>query len=106
LRYIIVNQTDLLKAKAIEKRNINAEIKTFRELNKGNSEKKCISKYLGLRDIDYKEVDYLYQFVSPYSKIFTRDKTGSSAKFQRKITRAIKRARHMALMSFTPKHNK
>lgn len=101
MRYLIVNQTNFLKQKAKEKLN-NTEVTTHRELNKGKTNKKCISKHLGLREIDYKDVDYLSQFVSPYCKIFSREKTGSSAKFQRKITKAIKRARHMALMAFTP----
>ncbi len=105
IRYIIINQTDYLKQKSKEKRN-DVEIVNHRELNKGKSKaKKCISKYMGLKVVDYKDVSYLSQFVSPYSKIFIREKTGSSAKFQRKITQAVKRARHMALMSFTPIHN-
>ena len=104
-RYIIINQTDFLKQIAKEKRT-NVEITNHRELNKGKTVKnKCISKYMGLRVIDYKDVEFLNQFTSPYAKIFHRSKTGSSAKFQRKITKAIKRARHMALMPFTAIHN-
>ncbi|MEM1312296.1 MAG: 30S ribosomal protein S18 [Patescibacteria group bacterium] len=105
LRYIIVNQTEFLKQVAKENRS-DSEISNHRELNKGkNTKKKCISKYLGLRVIDYKDVNYLNQFTSPYAKIFTRTRTGTSSKFQRKINKAIKRARHMALMPFTPIHN-
>jgi small subunit ribosomal protein S18 len=105
IRYIIVNQTDFLKQRSKEKRT-NVEIVNHRELNKGkNTDKKCISKYLGLRVVDYKDTEYLNQFTSPYAKIFVRSKTGTSSKFQRKINQAIKRARHMALMPFTPIHN-
>ena len=105
VRYIVINQTEFLAQKAKEKRN-EVEIINHRELNKGkNTTKKCISKYMGIRVVDYKDVDYLNQFTSPYAKIFARAKTGSSSKFQRKINQAIKRARHMALMPFTPIHN-
>ena len=105
VRYIVINQTEFLAQKAKEKRN-EVEIINHRELNKGkNPTKKCISKYMGIRVVDYKDVDYLNQFTSPYAKIFARAKTGSSSKFQRKINQAIKRARHMALMPFTPIHN-
>jgi small subunit ribosomal protein S18 len=105
VRYILVNQTEYLKAKSHETLREEPEFTSHREMNKGNRKKGCISKYIGLKAVDYKDVDYLNQFTSPYAKIFSRDRTGSSAKFQRKITRAIKRARHMALMPFTPKHN-
>ncbi len=105
VRYILVNQTEYLKAKSHETLRKEPEFAGHREMNKGNRKKGCISKYIGLKAVDYKDVDYLNQFTSPYAKIFSRDRTGSSAKFQRKITRAIKRARHMALMPFTPKHS-
>ncbi len=104
IRYIIVNQTDFIKQQSKEVRNEKAEVQSHRDLNKGKAGKKDISKYLGLRVIDYKNVDFLNQFTSPYAKIFGRTRTGNSAKFQRKITVAIKRARHMALMPFTPKY--
>jgi small subunit ribosomal protein S18 len=101
IRYIIVNQTDYNKLKSQETLR-EVEIKDHRELNKGSKKKNCIVKYTGLKDVDYKDVEFLNQFVSPYSKIFARERTGTSAKYQRKINKAIKRARHMALMSFTP----
>lgn len=105
IRYIIINQTDFNKQQSKEVLNTKAETKSHRDLNKGKfSAKKDISKYLGLRVIDYKNVEFLNQFTSPYAKIFNRSRTGNSAKFQRKITQAIKRARHMALMPFTAKY--
>jgi small subunit ribosomal protein S18 len=103
VRYIIIDRTEYLVQKAKETLTAT-EITDHRELNKGRAEKICISKFLGKRVIDYKEVEYLKQFTSPYAKIFSREKTGSSAKFQRKITKAIKQARHMGMMPFTTKH--
>jgi small subunit ribosomal protein S18 len=101
IRYILINQTDYLVQKAKEKLNPDTEITTHRELNKANNKKKDLTTYLGYRVIDFKNISFLNQFTSPYAKIFVKEKTGTSAKSQRKIAQAIKRARHMALMPFT-----
>ena len=50
--------------------------------------------------IDYKDVDLLKRFISERSKILPRRVTGTSAKNQRKLTVAIKRARVMGLLPF------
>ncbi len=101
MRYLIINQTDYLVRKENEKLT-KVDVKTHRDLNKANASKKDITDYLGVTAINFKNIEYLNQFTSPYAKIFARVKTGSSAKNQRKIKQAIKRARHMALMPFTP----
>lgn len=101
IRYILINQTEYLHQKSKEVLNAKPEYTDHRQLNKGRIvNKKCIFTYLGRRVVDYKETDFLRQFMSPYAKIFGRDRTGLSAKAQRKVTRAIKRARHMALLPF------
>ncbi|MBX3046805.1 MAG: 30S ribosomal protein S18 [Anaerolineales bacterium] len=51
--------------------------------------------------IDYKDVDLLKRFLSPEGKIRPRRQTGVIARNQRKLARAIKRARHLALLSYT-----
>lgn len=51
--------------------------------------------------IDYKDVELLKRFLSPEGKIRPRRQTGVSAGNQRKLARAIKRARHLALLSYT-----
>ncbi|WKB35869.1 30S ribosomal protein S18 [Terrilactibacillus sp. S3-3] len=51
--------------------------------------------------IDYKDVDLLRRFISERGKILPRRVTGTSAKYQRQLTRAIKRARQMALLPYT-----
>jgi small subunit ribosomal protein S6 len=101
IRYMLVDLTKINKESAKQKIK-DVEIKSHRELNKVGK-KKDISNYIGIEAISYKNVEYLNQFTSPYAKIFARSKTGSTAKNQRKITQAIKRARHMALMPFTPR---
>ncbi len=50
--------------------------------------------------IDYKDLDLLKRFVNEQGKILPRRITGLSAKYQRQLTRAIKRARHLALLPF------
>jgi small subunit ribosomal protein S18 len=53
------------------------------------------------KEPSYKEVDTLRRFITDQAKIRPRRQTGLSAKNQRKLARAIKRARHMALLPFT-----
>ena len=51
--------------------------------------------------IDYKDVELLKRFLTPEGKIRPRRQTGVNAKNQRKLARAIKRARHLALLPYT-----
>ncbi|TDQ38358.1 30S ribosomal protein S18 [Aureibacillus halotolerans] len=62
--------------------------------------KVCYFTANGIKHIDYKEVDLLKRFVSERGKILPRRVTGTSAKYQRKLTAAIKRARQMALLPY------
>ena len=50
--------------------------------------------------IDWKDVDYLKQYIPERGKIMPRRISGISAKDQRRIAKAIKRARMMALLPF------
>lgn len=51
--------------------------------------------------IDYKEVDQLKRLLSDRGKILPRRKTGTCAKHQRRLSQAVKRARHLALLPYT-----
>lgn len=62
--------------------------------------KVCFFTSNGITNIDYKDVDLLKKFVSERGKILPRRVTGTSAKYQRKLTVAIKRARTMALLPY------
>lgn len=53
--------------------------------------------------VDYKDVDILEQFVDSHARILPKHKTRTSARNQRLISQAIKRARFMALMPFVAK---
>ena len=54
--------------------------------------------------ISYRDVRLLQQFVSDRGKIIPRRLTGTSAPFQRKLTRAIKQARSIALLPYAAKY--
>jgi small subunit ribosomal protein S18 len=62
--------------------------------------KVCYFTANGITHIDYKDVDLLKKFISERGKILPRRVTGTNAKYQRKLTVAIKRARQMALLPF------
>ena len=61
---------------------------------------KCPFREAGIEYIDYKDVETLKRYINDQGKILPRRLTGVSAKFQRQLTTAIKRARHVALMPF------
>jgi small subunit ribosomal protein S18 len=51
--------------------------------------------------VDYKDANLLRRFMSPDGKILPRRITKCTAKQQRQVTQAIKRARHLGLISYT-----
>ena len=65
-----------------------------------NRRKFCYFKENGITEIDYKEVKLLRRFINDQGKIMPRRVTGTSAKMHRKVVRAIKRSRTIALMPF------
>lgn len=63
--------------------------------------KVCYFTSNNITHIDYKDVDLLKKFISERGKILPRRVTGTSAKYQRKLTSAIKVSRIMGLLPFT-----
>ena len=59
----------------------------------------------GIEYIDYKDVDRFRRYMTDRWKIESRRKTGVCSKHQRGLARAIKRARHLALIPFSPDHD-
>ena len=53
-----------------------------------------------IKTIEYKDVDLLKRFISPNGKIIPRRVTGTSARYQRMLATAIKRARQVALLPY------
>jgi small subunit ribosomal protein S18 len=50
--------------------------------------------------VDYKDTELLERFINEQGKLLPRRITGVSAKFQRQLTRAVKRARHLSLLPY------
>ena len=50
--------------------------------------------------VDYKDVDLLKRYLNEQGMLMPRRVAGTTAKFQRQLTRAVKRARHLALLPF------
>ncbi len=77
------------------------DIKFLNNPNIGEQRKKyCRFKKYGIRYIDYRDPDFLLQFVNPQGKLLPRRITGNSLKFQRRVATAVKRARHLALLPY------
>tara|TARA_B100001029_G_C14991785_1_gene412476 strand:- start:413 stop:709 length:297 start_codon:yes stop_codon:yes gene_type:complete len=78
------------------------EIRYLTPLNIETTTKKkyCRFKRSGIKYIDYKDADFLLKFVNEQGKILPRRITGTSLKYQRKVSIAIKRARHLAIMPY------
>ncbi|HHH47103.1 MAG TPA: 30S ribosomal protein S18 [Thiotrichales bacterium] len=58
----------------------------------------------GIKEIDYKDLDLLKAYISETYKIVPSRITGTSAKYQRQLATAIKRARYLALLPYTDRH--
>ena len=62
--------------------------------------KYCRFKKNGIKYVDYKDPEFLKKFLNEQGKILPRRLTGTSLKFQRKVSRSIKRARFLALLPY------
>ena len=81
--------------------NNDSEIRYLTPINVDVKKKKyCRFKKHGIKFIDYKDADFLLKFINEQGKILPRRLTGTSLKYQRKLAKAIKRARHMALLPY------
>ncbi len=54
-----------------------------------------------VRYVDYKDIETLQKLLTNRGKIYSRKRSGNCASCQRKVKRAIKRARYMALLPYT-----
>ncbi len=79
----------------------NSEIRYLTPIAVDTKKKKyCRFKKSGIKYIDYKDANFLMKFVNEQGKILPRRLTGTSLKYQKKVGKAIKRARHIALMPY------
>ena len=90
-----------LTRKKMKNRKFDSALRNESIDRSASKEKKiCRFKKSGIKYIDYKNPDFLYQFINDTGKILPRRITGTSQKYQKKVTQAIKRARHLALLPF------
>ncbi len=69
-------------------------------VKKRSKRKVCYFTKNKIKFIDYKDVELLKKFISASGRISPRRITGTSAKYQRELARAIKNARYMALLPY------
>jgi small subunit ribosomal protein S18 len=58
----------------------------------------------GVDEIDYKDIETLKAYISETGKIVPSRITGTKAKYQRQLAKAVKRARYLALVPYTDAH--
>ncbi len=59
----------------------------------------------GVKEIDYKDLNTLKNYVTESGKIVPSRITGTHARYQRQLSTAIKRARYLALLPYSDAHN-
>ena len=62
--------------------------------------KQCYFSQHNIKFIDYKDTEILKKFVNPHGRMIARKRTGITAKYQRQLAMAIKRARFMGLLPY------
>jgi len=58
----------------------------------------------GVKEIDYKDLETLRNYITETGKIVPSRITGTKAHYQRQLATAVKRARYLALLPYTDKH--
>ena len=93
---------DMSKIEEQSKGRKEGEIRYLTPLNieTNNKKKYCRFKRSGIKYVDYKDANFLIGFVNEQGKLLPRRLTGTSLKYQRKVSVAVKRARHLALMPY------
>ena len=83
-----------------KKEELNLQQNRRNDRERRGRKKVCYFTANKIEHIDFKDVDLLKRYITERGKILPRRITGTSAKYQRKLAIAIKRARHMALLPF------
>jgi small subunit ribosomal protein S18 len=80
------------------------DAKPKRERSLFKRKKFCRFTAEGVKEIDYKDLDTLKDFIQENGKIMPARITGTKARYQRQLSDAIKRARFLALLPYTDLH--
>tara|TARA_B100000768_G_scaffold163393_1_gene164646 strand:+ start:330 stop:596 length:267 start_codon:yes stop_codon:yes gene_type:complete len=79
----------------------NSEIRYLNQIDiEIKKEKYCRFKKSGIKFIDYKDPNFLTKFINEQGKLLPRRITGTSAKYQKRVSQAVKRARHLAILPY------
>jgi small subunit ribosomal protein S18 len=70
------------------------------DIDKRRKDKYCRFKKMGIKYIDYKDPEFLMRFLNDQGKILPRRITGTSLKYQRRLSTAVKRCRQLALLPY------
>lgn len=62
--------------------------------------KQCYFSQHNIKHVDYKDVDILKKFINPHGRMIARKRSGLSAKYQRQLAVAVKRARFMGFLPY------
>lgn len=62
--------------------------------------KQCYFSQHNIKYIDYKDTEIIKKFLNPHGRLLSRKRTGISAKFQRQLATAVKRARFLGLLPY------
>ena len=62
--------------------------------------KQCYFSQHNIKHIDYKDTEILRKFLNPHGRILSRKRTGITAKYQRQLAVAVKRARFIGLLPY------
>jgi len=87
--------------KAIKRRESNKRRVVLSRAARIGEHTQCRFCRRGKKYVDYKDVDTLQKLLTNRGKIYSRKRSGNCASCQRKVKKAIKRARYMALLPFT-----
>jgi len=69
-----------------------------------NRPKFCKFTSLGIAEVDFKDLKLLREYITETGKIIPARMTGTSAKYQRQLNKAVKRARHLSLIPYIDSH--
>lgn len=69
-----------------------------------NRKRYCRFSVEGIEQIDYKDLDLLREYITETGKILPSRITGTSARYQRQLATAVKRARYLALLPYSDAH--
>ena len=89
-----------IEQQAKEKKGGEIRYLTPLDIDNSTVKKYCRFKKYGIKYVDYKDSDFLLKFINEQGKLLPRRITGTSLKYQRKVSVAVKRARHLALLPY------